>query len=98
MVPGLFFNLRRALLPLLADETYEAMRAVGQEVERRGKEFKERFSSKRLAPELTAPGDLTEGPGAGEKRARQDPDDGEEEAPPVMNGSGETCETCFELC
>jgi len=37
MVPGLFFNMRKALLPLMVDETYVAFRKVTQMVEERAK-------------------------------------------------------------
>jgi hypothetical protein len=33
MVPALFYNLRRAFLPLLHDDTYEAMQKVSQSLE-----------------------------------------------------------------
>jgi len=37
MVPSLFFNMRKALLPLMVDETYVAFRKVTQMVEERAK-------------------------------------------------------------
>lgn len=37
MVPSMFFNMRRALVPLMADETYDAMTNVLNAVEARGK-------------------------------------------------------------
>jgi tRNA(Ile)-lysidine synthase TilS/MesJ len=36
MVPALFFNLRRALLPLMGNETYTAMAAAAEQVAARG--------------------------------------------------------------
>lgn len=36
MVPALFSNLRRALLPLMHEKTYEAMKAVEADIERTG--------------------------------------------------------------
>ena len=36
MVPALFFNLRRALVPLMHDDSYAAMAAVAERIEKAG--------------------------------------------------------------
>ena len=37
MIPALFFNLKRALIPFMADETYEVMSAVNAATDARGR-------------------------------------------------------------
>ena len=37
MIPALFFNLKRALIPFMADETYEVMSAVNVATDARGR-------------------------------------------------------------
>lgn len=58
MIPALFFNLKRALVPLMADETYEVMGAVVAAADARG-----RNPMHRLPPEKKARGGA-EGAGA----------------------------------
>lgn len=48
MVPALFHNLRKALLPMLHDDFYETTRRIQQEVESTGSKPGARVSSKRL--------------------------------------------------
>lgn len=47
MIPALFFNLKRALLPLLDDSTYVTMAAVAAAAESRGRSGKDRLPSKK---------------------------------------------------
>jgi hypothetical protein len=56
MVPALFFNLRRALVPLLADEAYEAMAAVAAAAEARGRNPMHRPPQAKKPREGVAPG------------------------------------------
>ena len=49
MIPALFYNLKRALLPLLDDSTYVTMQAVAAAAESRGRSGKDRMPSKKLA-------------------------------------------------
>merc|ERR1711959_522696 len=46
MVPALFFNLKKAFLPLLADEAYESMDKVVKDIEYRQNAEKIRYSTK----------------------------------------------------
>jgi hypothetical protein len=64
MVPALFFNLRRALVPLLADEAYEAMAAVAAAAEARGRNPMHRPPQAKKSREGVAPGSSS-GPDAG---------------------------------
>ena len=48
MVPALFHNLKKAFLPLMADETYVSMDKIVREIEVRQKEEKLTISSKRV--------------------------------------------------
>lgn len=43
MVPGLFFNLKRALVPLMHDDTYETMHRVAEEIDQNGRNPKGRL-------------------------------------------------------
>lgn len=47
MIPALFYNLKRALLPLLDDSTYTTMQAVSAAAEARGRSGKDRLPSKK---------------------------------------------------
>lgn len=47
MIPALFYNLKRALLPLLDDSTYVTMAAVAAAAESRGRSGKDRLPSKK---------------------------------------------------
>ena len=47
MIPALFYNLKRALLPLLDDSTYVTMQAVAAAAESRGRSGKDRLPSKK---------------------------------------------------
>jgi hypothetical protein len=47
MIPALFYNLKRALLPLLDDSTYVTMQAVSAAAESRGRSGKDRLPSKK---------------------------------------------------
>ena len=47
MIPALFYNLKRALIPLLDDSTYVTMQAVAASAEARGRSGKDRLPSKK---------------------------------------------------
>ena len=47
MIPALFYNLKRALLPLLDDSTYVTMQSVSAAAEARGRNGKDRLPSKK---------------------------------------------------
>lgn len=47
MIPALFYNLKRALIPLLDDSTYVTMQAVAASAEARGRNGKDRLPSKK---------------------------------------------------
>ena len=47
MIPALFFNLKRALIPLLDDSTYVTMQEVAAAAESRGRNGKDRLPSKK---------------------------------------------------
>lgn len=58
MVPALFFNLRRALLPLMDDSSYDAMAKVAERIANAGTERNDGRSRKREAQEdLNTEGD-----------------------------------------
>ena len=60
MVPALFFNLRRALLPLMGNETYTAMATVAEQIAARGQ------MRSNATREEKAPAGAGAGAGAGE--------------------------------
>lgn len=67
MVPGMFFNLRKALLPLMDDATYDAMASVVTRIEQHGQVSRDLIrtngSSKRVPPtSASASASSTDGP------------------------------------
>ncbi len=109
MVPSLFYNLRKALLPLMHEDTYEAMHRVTQLVEEAGYKEKDRrkeFSSKRgtCSASQSAGSDSTDP--KGNKRSKIDFADSKSlelrtTFDEVMNGEveciGDYCAPCFEI-
>lgn len=43
MIPELFFNLRRAFIPLMHDDAYNAMAKIADEIEKAGYSYKSRL-------------------------------------------------------
>lgn len=43
MVPALFFNMKRALMPLLHEETYKYINKVADDIEKRSQALKKRL-------------------------------------------------------
>ena len=65
MIPALFFNLKRALVPLLADETYEVMSGVAAAAEARGRNPMHRLPKEKKAKGVTDGQGPGSGPGPG---------------------------------
>ena len=106
MVPALFFNLRKAFLPFLHDDTYDAMDAVIKKIEERAREPKTTVSSKRDQHVLNPKRERTE-EGEGESCFKRRPSNEATNASLAVEPgkvmvdpctSKTYCPPCYELC
>eukprot|EP01034_Spumella_vulgaris_P024591 gene24590-30957_t len=93
MIPALFFNFKRALMPLLHDETYDAMDRVVKMVEANSYNSKDRVLSATSSSKIAMGGSkrlpkkskLREEQEAGEAEGQDNEEEEDEESTPVID-------------
>ena len=100
MVPALFFNLRRALVPLMHDDSYAAMAAVAERIEKAGISRSESTKGK-AAQKASGSGSGVEG--VEHKEQENEDGEGDDEGkggvrPPTKRSRKDTCRPDGQGC
>ena len=98
MVPALFHNMKRALLPLLHNDTYEVMNKVVEEIEAMGNRSKtnipQRFNKQKRDKSDDPNSNTNESDSPQSKRNKSSVEDGLIEPEKCL---GDYCAPCYEI-